>query len=173
MINSFHLDPLQILSNLSQLYFIICVIFQDCFEHQAYDPYACRCECKDKTAESKCRALNKTWDPARCICLCAAEVPCSFGLYYNHNKCRCERMPSSYLNYVPGRRANGNDARSTRSYYTTYPTTTTPTTTTTTTTTTTRASTTRYYPTTTSVRPYTSRRGKELNRKVILARTLI
>jgi len=115
----------------------------DCNAHQVYNARSCRCECRDKATAATCVSPGRRWDSDSCLCLCAFEIPCSTGLYFNHNTCSCQRYPHSAL--VPSFR-HGTEGREkpptrhehTRSIRRTTKRTTTPSTTTPTTTTTTR-----------------------------------
>merc|ERR1719309_1795391 len=74
----------------------------DCNAHQVYEPRSCRCDCRDKATQASCVGPQRRWDTDRCQCLCAFEKPCSTGLYFSHNTCRCERYPYNLPNsYVP------------------------------------------------------------------------
>ncbi|XP_035741958.1 uncharacterized protein LOC118450355 [Vespa mandarinia] len=68
---------------------------EHCNEKQVYERDECKCACINTDEEEKCKANNniKLWDSEVCTCACREIEECSTGSYFDHNTCRCQRVP--------------------------------------------------------------------------------
>ncbi|CAG5104033.1 Protein of unknown function [Cotesia congregata] len=82
------------------IYFPPCT--RQCNYKQDYIQDECRCVCSNTDDEAKCKRFShiKIWDSDKCECGCREIEPCSEGLYFDKNTCRCLPIKTQKQRYL-------------------------------------------------------------------------